>query len=503
MDAGSSGLCCAPRMVDHADTIFALASAPGRSGVAVIRLSGPGAGPALLRLAPDLNVLPTARRATRVFLFDSGSSVADHSASEPNDSRFESESNNSHNNTPFALKDVQNHNESESSLVLNGLIDDGLAIWFPGPASFTGEDVVELHVHGGASVLETLTACLIAMPGVRTAEPGEYSRRAFENGKMDLTAAEAIADLVDAETTAQRRQALAQMGGALADLYDGWRSQLVGALAYLEACIDFAEEDIPDDLMARSAATLTRLRDSIGDHLHDNGIGERIRDGFRIALTGAPNVGKSSLMNALAKRDVAIVSDIAGTTRDVLEVPMDLGGYAATLIDTAGLRETDDVVEIEGVRRARAAADAADVRVHLLDASEPADLIDVPVGAMVVLNKIDKVDGEIMPNGALPLSAKTGNGLDDFVKTLTDHVSQLATTRVNDSPPLTRARHRAALEDCVTALDRARDGAAKGQDMEMIAEDMRVAAQALGKITGRIDVEDLLDKIFKDFCIGK
>lgn len=484
-------------MVNHADTIFALASAPGRSGVAVIRLSGSGAGSALLRLAPDLSLLPAPRRATRVFLFDSDSST-DHS---------ETESNNSHNNTPFVPKDVKNCNESESSLQRDGLpaglIDDGLAIWFPGPASFTGEDVVELHVHGGASVLEALTGCLVAIPGVRTAEPGEYSRRAFENGKLDLTAAEAIADLVDAETTAQRRQALAQMGGALADLYDGWRSQLVGALAYLEACIDFAEEDIPDDLMVRSAATLTSLRESIADHLQDNGIGERIRDGFRIALTGAPNVGKSSLMNALAKRDVAIVSDIAGTTRDVLEVPMDLGGYAATLIDTAGLRETDDVIEIEGVRRARAAADAADVRVHLLDASDSVDLIDVPDGAMVVLNKIDKADGKMVLNDALPLSVKTGEGLDHFVKTLTDRVGQLATTRVNDSPPLTRARHRSALEDCVTALDRARDGAAKGQDMEMIAEDMRVAAQALGRITGRIDVEDLLDKIFKDFCIGK
>ena len=490
-------------MVDHIDTIFALASAPGRSGVAVIRLSGPKAGSALLGLAPDLKSLPTPRRATRVFLFEPHSAVAGRSASESNESHFESESNSSHNNTPFR---ASGRNESESSLVPAGLIDDGLAIWFPTPASFTGEDVVELHVHGGASVLEAVTASLMTMPGVRTAEPGEYSRRAFENGKLDLTAAEAIADLVDAETTAQRRQALAQMGGALADLYDGWRSQLVGALAYLEACIDFAEEDIPDDLMARSAATLTALRDSIEHHLQDNGIGERIRDGFRIALTGAPNVGKSSLMNALAKRDVAIVSDIAGTTRDVLEVPMDLGGYAATLIDTAGLRDTDDVIEIEGVRRARAAADAADIRVHLLDAMDMDAASVRPDGALVVVNKIDKIANRadvVEGVDALPLSAKTGVGLDDFVRTLTDRVHQLATTRVSDSPPLTRARHRAALEDCVTALDRAREGAASSQDMEMIAEDMRVAAQALGRITGRIDVEDLLDKIFKDFCIGK
>ena len=500
MDAGSNGSCCVLRMVNHSDTIFALASAPGRSGVAVIRLSGSGAGAALLRLAPDLNALPVPRRATRVFLFETDSPVANHSALKSNESRSESESNNNDNNTPFVSLD---HNESESSPVP---IDDGLAIWFPGPASFTGEDVVELHVHGGASVLDAVTTCLMTMPYMRPAEPGEYSRRAFENGKLDLTAAEAIADLVDAETTAQRRQALAQMGGALAELYDGWRSQLVGALAYLEACIDFSEEDIPVDLMMRSAATLTSLRDSIGDHLQDHGIGERIRDGFRIALTGAPNVGKSSLMNALAKRDVAIVSDIAGTTRDVLEVPMDLGGYAATLIDTAGLRDTDDVIEIEGVRRARAAAKMADIQVHLVDASDLGDTTDLPDGALVVVNKIDKIANRADTGGvvdALPLSVKTGIGLDDFVRTLTARVRQLANTRVSASPPLTRARHRAALEDCVAALDRARDGVAGGQDMEMIAEDMRVAAQALGRITGRIDVEDLLDKIFKDFCIGK
>ena len=480
-------------MVNQADTIFALASAPGRSGVAVIRLSGPESGPALLGLAPELKSLPSPRRAVRVFLFDS----------ESDDSHFESESNASHNNTPLGHNRGEKRNESESSQLPAGLIDDGLAIWFPGPASFTGEDVVELHVHGGSAVLEAVTGCLSRIDGVRPAEPGEYSRRAFENGKLDLTAAEAIADLVDAETTAQRRQALAQMGGALADLYDGWRSQLVGALAYLEACIDFAEEDIPDDLMARSADTLTALRDSIDAHLQDNGIGERIRDGFRIALTGAPNVGKSSLMNALAQRDVAIVSDIAGTTRDVLEVPMDLGGYAATLIDTAGLRETKDVIEIEGVRRARAAAEAADIRIHLLDASDPEVTFERPVGTLVVANKMDQVSADTTIVDALPLSVKTGTGLDDLVSALANRVRELASDRVSDSPPLTRARHRLALQDCVAALDRARKGTAQTQEMEMIAEDMRVAAQALGRITGRIDVEDLLDKIFREFCIGK
>lgn len=484
-------------MVNDSDTIFALASAPGRSGVAVIRVSGPDAGSVLLGLAPDLNVLPAPRRATRVFLFDSDS-MSGYS---------ESESKNQ-NNTPFGDKGYSDHNESESSAGDSGaygdnMIDDGLALWFPAPASFTGEDVVEFHVHGGAAVLDALTASLTRLHGLRPAEPGEFSRRAFENGKLDLTAAEAIADLVDAETSAQRRQALAQMGGALAELYDGWRSQLVGALAYLEACIDFAEEDIPDDLMARSAASLVALRDSVRTHLQDKGIGERIRDGFRIALTGSPNVGKSSLLNALARRDVAIVSDIAGTTRDILEVPMDLGGYAATLIDTAGLRETEDVIEIEGVRRARAAADTADIRIHLVDATTPNLPEDVSVEAIVVVNKMDRITGEIPVKGALPLSVKTGDGLDMLVKVLTEQVHTLAAHRVQDTPPLTRARHRHALEDCVAALDRAYTGSIGGHDMEMIAEDMRVAAQALGRITGRIDVEDLLDKIFRDFCIGK
>ena len=447
-------------------TIFALASAPGRAGVAVVRVSGPVAGEALLALAPGLKTLPVPRMATRAFLY-----APESSAGEPLER-----------------------------------IDDALALWFPGPASFTGEDVVEFHVHGGHAVLDALMTCLSGMEGVIPAGPGDFSRRAFENGKMDLTAVEAIADLVDAETAAQRRQALGQMGGALAQLYDGWRARLVKALAFAEASIDFAEEDIPDDLVRQSVASVEALTNEIEAHLADGGVGERIRDGFRIALTGAPNVGKSSLMNALAQRDVAIVSAIAGTTRDVIEVPLDLGGFAASLIDTAGLRESLDEVEQEGVRRARAQAAAADLRILLLDGSAlPAD-VPTDDATLVVVNKTDLLaSGEQAgwPAGALPLSILTGHGLAALIAEMTALIRELTAVRADAGAPLTRARHRHALVACAEALRRALVGFRVGLDAEMIAEDLRVGAQALGSITGRVDVEELLDRIFKDFCIGK
>lgn len=447
-------------------TIFALASAPGRAGVAVLRLSGPDAGAALLALAPDLAVLPAPRRAVRVFLY----------ASESN---------------------------SDGS---RERIDDGLALWFPAPASFTGEDVVELHVHGGHAVLDSLMTSLQALSGLRPAMPGEFSRRAFEHGKMDLTAVEAIADLVDAETSAQRRQALAQMDGSLARLYDGWRARLVKSLAFAEASIDFAEEDIPDDLARQSIEALRSLSTEISNHLADGGIGERIRSGFRIALTGVPNVGKSSLLNALAKRDVAIVSDIAGTTRDVIEVPLDLGGYATVLIDTAGIRDSTDQVEQEGVRRARAQAAMADLQIHLIDAS--GDLADLALdpGALLVLNKADLLgdaNASNLPDHGMLISVTTGAGLGDLIAEMTKRIAAKASAHTSVSAPLTRARHRHALEDCRGALERALEGAGGGLDEEMMAEDIRLAAHALGRITGRVDVEELLDRIFRDFCIGK
>ncbi len=445
-------------------TIFALASAPGRAGIAVVRVSGPRAGDAVLALAPDLDALPSPRYAMRAVLYAA---------------------------------------ESKSGGGRDK-IDDALVLWFPGPASFTGEDVAEFHIHGGHAVLDSLITSLGAMDGLIPAGPGEFSRRAFENGKMDLTAVEAIADLVDAETTAQRRQALSQMDGALAARYDGWRERLIKSMAFAEASIDFAEEDIPDDLVRQSIEALKALADEIDLHLADDGIGERIRSGFRIALTGAPNVGKSSLLNALAKRDVAIVSDIAGTTRDVIEVPLDLGGYAAVLIDTAGLRDSDDVIEQEGVRRARDQAASADLRVHLIEPGETVPDVAADTRTILALNKADLLQrGVASPPGTLPVSVKTGLGMADLIAEMSGRVRAMAAGRAEASAPLTRARHRAALEDCRDALRRAIAKAEAGADEEMMAEDMRHAAQALGRITGRVDVEDLLDRIFRDFCIGK
>lgn len=453
-------------MTATTSTIYALASAPGRGGVAVVRISGPNAGQVLLSLAPDITVLPTPRRAVRVFLYATES------------------------NSP-APRDR---------------IDDGLALWFPGPNSFTGEDVLELHVHGGHAVLDALMTSLAVLSGLRPAMPGEFSRRAFEHGKFDLTAVEAIADLVDAETAAQRRQALAQMGGSLARLYDGWRERLVKSLAFAEASIDFAEEDIPDDLARQSLEALQTLRDEITAHMADDGIGERIRSGFRIALTGAPNVGKSSLLNALAKRDVAIVSDIAGTTRDVIEVPLDLGGYATVLIDTAGIRESADAIEQEGVRRAHAQAATADLQIVLRDCTDMSTPQPHESGALLVLNKADLHDHPetlVLDDNTLLISVSTGRGMDGLVMEMTKRIADKASKVAAVSAPLTRARHRHALEDCLAALDRALDGSVNRSSEEMVAEDIRLAAHALGRITGRVDVEELLDRIFRDFCIGK
>jgi len=447
-------------------TIYALASAHGRAGIAVIRISGPSADHALQRLAPNLSEMPPPRYLQRVNLFD-----------------------------------TESKNDQAPQQ-----IDQALAVRFPAPHSFTGEDVIELHVHGGHAVINALMTSLSSIENLRPAEPGEFSRRAFENGKMDLTAVEAIADLVDAETTAQREQALTQMGGALAKTYDGWRERLVKAMAFAEASIDFAEEDIPADLTQQSLDALSVLASEIRAHLSDGNIGERIRDGFRIALTGAPNVGKSSLLNAIAKRDVAIVSDIAGTTRDVIEVPMDLNGYAAVLIDTAGLRESDDVIEREGVRRAIDQAATADLRLHLTDDKGALEAKELNDEIIQVVNKCDlrpKDKATDVSDGVHYISAKTGFGLDGLIREIADRISQQILRRSKASVPLTRARHRHALVECVEALDRALAGAKAGNDAEMMAEDVRVAAHALGGITGRVDVEELLDRIFSDFCIGK
>lgn len=438
----------------YTDTIFALASAPGRAGVQVIRISGPDAGRALQVLTG--RPLPEPRLAMLVGLKDPASGE---------------------------------------------LFDKALVLHFAAPASFTGEDVVELHLHGGRAVLTAATQALTGL-GLRVAEPGEFSRRAFEHGKLDLTEAEAIADLVDAETAAQRRQALRQMEGALGQLYDGWRHRLTRALAHLEADIDFPEEDLPGGLSEAVRPVVEGLVSELSDHLADQGRGERLRDGISIAILGAPNAGKSSLLNAIARRDVAIVSNQAGTTRDVIEVQLDLGGYPVLLADTAGLRDAADQVESEGIRRALDRAAKADLKLLVFDGAELPDaatLALVDDDALLVMNKAD-LSGAAPPllgRAVLPVSARTGEGVPTLLATLEQSVA--ARYAPSGAPALTRARHRTALEECRENLHRALSAPLP----ELAAEDVRLAVRALGRITGRVDVEDLLDVIFRDFCIGK
>jgi tRNA modification GTPase len=349
-------------------------------------------------------------------------------------------------------------------------------------------------------VLEALGRC----PGLRPAEPGEFSRRAFANGKMDLTAAEGLADLVEAETAAQRRQALRQMRGGLARLYDGWRSRLVGALAHVEAIIDFADEDIPLDLKAGVHEALRLLAAEIAAHLDDGRRGERLRNGVEVVIVGPPNAGKSSLLNALAGRAAAIVSPHPGTTRDVIEVALDVGGYPVVLADTAGVREGLDEIEREGVARALQRAEAADIRLVVLDGArwpdtDPAMTAYGDAIRLLVLNKADLLPPADPDTGAGPLrvSALTGEGMPRLVASLEEAVAARFDTAA--APALTRLRHRAALETCLDVLRRAETA----PSVELLAEDLRAAATALGRITGRIDVEQVLDVIFRDFCIGK
>jgi len=436
------------------DSIFALASAPGQAGVAVIRLSGPDVRAAAAALVAPATV-PAARMAQL-----------------------------------RALKDPDT----------DEVIDRGLVLLFPGPHSYTGEDVVELQVHGGAAVSGALLGVLARLPGMRPAEPGEFSRRAVLNGRLDLTQAEAVADLVAAETAAQRRQALRQLDGELGGVYEGWRQRLLAALAQVEAEIDFPDEDVPLGTGAAARAPVAALAAEIRSHLDDGRRGERLRDGYYVVILGAPNVGKSSLLNRLAQRDAAIVAAAAGTTRDVIEVHLDLGGYPVILADTAGLRLSRDEIEREGVRRATDRAAAADLTLVVGDARDnavPAD-VEAVVGArsLVVMNKVDLAAGDVEP-GCLPVSAKTGAGLDALVAALARRAADGLV--LAEAPALTRARHRQALDACVDRLAAALDAGAD----ELMAEDLRLAARALGRITGRVDVEDLLDVVFADFCIGK
>lgn len=480
-----------------------------RAGVAVVRISGPQASDALLTLAPGKKgELPEARRAVLRKLWAPPDPDAD---------------------------------DDEPRM----LIDEALALWFPGPRSFTGEDTVELHTHGSRAVIAATLEALGAVDGLRMAEPGEFTRQAFYNGRMDLTEVEGLSDLINADTEEQRKQALRQMGGAQRARYEAWREELLKSLAYTEALIDFGEdaEDVTNDALATAVTNTRRLRLEMEGHLGDGGRGEVVREGVRVAILGPPNAGKSTLLNALAQRPAAIVSDVAGTTRDVVQVTLQLGGLPVVVSDTAGLREsTDDPIEVQGMLRAAGEARQAQIQLWVYDARHPptdekqldpeatvekvggaaADAAGADGGGgavadstrLLVLNKVDLLASSATGSAGcalLPstsqwsLSCETGEGLQLFLDALTGLVASRYGS--NDAEPalITRARHREHLQACTRALVTFEEYASMGESapLDLAAEEIRIAATELGRVTGRIDVEELLDVIFRDFCIGK
>lgn len=451
-------------MVTQNSTIFALATPPGRSALAVIRVSGPRALGGLEALTGRGDFVSREACLCRL-----------------------------------------------SNPKTRAEIDQALVLYFENPRSYTGEDCVEYHLHGGLAVVDGLLDALSGLDGYRMAEPGEFTRRAFEHGKMDLTEAEAVADLIDAETQMQAAQALDQLGGALGSLYQGWTDALKETLAHLEAEIEFPDEDLPDTILDDLRPKAQALYADIAAHLDDNHRGERLRDGLKIAIIGAPNAGKSSLVNLLARREVAIVSELAGTTRDVIEAHLNLGGCPVIISDTAGLRPDQisnagqDAIEQEGIRRALDVARAADLRILVFNGADlPAldahTLALYEENDLYVINKIDAArDVPATINGAQAygVSVAEETGIEAMLDALQDRITAMVGRR--EQPSLTRKRHRAALDDGIGALDRA----LRADLPELAAEDLRLAIRALGRITGRVDVEDLLDVIFNDFCIGK
>ncbi|WP_315800932.1 tRNA uridine-5-carboxymethylaminomethyl(34) synthesis GTPase MnmE [Bradyrhizobium sp. SZCCHNS3002] len=448
-------------MHPHDQTIFALSSGRLPSAIAIVRLSGSHAGSALRLLAGRL---PVPRTATRALLREGGGEA----------------------------------------------IDDAVVLWFPGPASATGEDVAELHVHGSRAVIAAVFSLLSTMPQMRPAEPGEFTRRAFENGKIDLTEAEGLDDLIHADTDRQRRQALQQLKGLLGDKARSWREQIIEAAALIEAGIDFADEgDVPAELMAPALSRIERLLAEIETVLTAQGRAERLRDGLTVVIAGPPNAGKSTLMNQLARREVAIVSPHAGTTRDVIEVQLDLQGYPVTVIDTAGIRETDDPVEQEGVRRARDRAAQADLVLWLseddrADRAEAERRTGVPV--WLIRNKIDLPAPQARAAASVQsadrvfaISARTGAGLSELLEALIGFAGDFFGS--TESGLITRERQRTLLEETAAALRQSIAAVDLGE--ELAAEELRIAALALGRLLGRVDIEDVLDVIFREFCIGK
>jgi len=441
------------------DTIFALASAPGRSGVAVMRVSGPLSDDIIWKLTEK--PLPHPRRAV--------------------------------------VRDLLGKE--------NVVIDQGILVWFSAPNSFTGEDVVELHTHGSPAVVGVLSDRLFEL-GARQAEPGEFSKRAFQNGKMDLTEAEGLADLIDSNTEGQRRQALRQMQGGLRDVYEDWRNQILDALANVEGEIDFPDEDdVPDSLAQRAGPILEKVKVELEDALQKSGRGERVRHGVDIAIIGAPNAGKSSLINELASKEAAIVSATPGTTRDIVEVHMELAGLPVRISDTAGLRDTDDEIEAEGVRRAKLRAKDADLRLAIIDVSAEEKTIAVSEtrdGDFIVLNKVDLAS----PSSSLRknvsretflVSVETGDGIEALVAALEETVKNRFSA--TEQAGLTRSRHR----DCVERAKNAVENAIKTLNIapELAGADLRLALHAVKELAGETDIEAVLDKVFSSFCIGK
>ncbi len=435
------------------DTIYALSSGAGKGGVAVIRVSGKEVKTICRLMAGLENPKP------RYAYF-----------------------------RPLKAQDGQT-------------IDHALVLFFEGPNSFTGEDVVEFQVHGGQSVITAVYEALSSFENVRPAEAGEFSRRAVVYGKMDLTQAEGIMDLVDAQTEQQRRQALTQTEGKLGQLYENWRTMLVRNMAYLEAFIDFPEEEIPPEKMAVIDEQTSQLIAEIEQHLNDNERGQRLREGFQIALIGVPNVGKSSLMNALTHKDIAIVSQIAGTTRDVVEAHLDVAGFPVILADTAGLREEAGEIESEGIRRAVRKAEKSDLILYVQDMVHYPEIEPLPealehIPTYIVWNKQDMYPSTTV-QGGYAVSAKTGAGIHTLWSDITNYLKETFAPRGNGA--ITRERYRVALTACVKSLR----SAMVAEELELKAEDLRLAARALGRITGRIETDELLDVIFRDFCIGK
>ena len=382
------------------------------------------------------------------------------------------------------------------------VIDEVLAVSMPGPNSFTGEDVVEITIHGGRVILDRALQTFLGA-GARLAEPGEFTRRAFEAGKLDLTQAEAIADLIDAESEAQHAQALKQYDGALANIYAEWRESLTQILALLEASIDFPDEDdAPDRIDGPALDLLSDLQEELQTSLSEGHITERIRDGFRVAIVGPPNAGKSTLLNQLAGRDAAIITDIPGTTRDVLEVRLTLGGYVIWLLDTAGLRQTSDPVEAEGVRRAKLASEAADVRIWLYDASDPPNDLPEPGSSdIVVANKTDLESAKPVSRETIEISAKHGTAVSKVIDRVKEAVTNLG--RAAPAPIITRTRHRQAIERAFLSLAAAEAGLKTHIGAEFVAEDVRSAVSALASLTGDVETEAVLGAVFSQFCIGK